>query len=195
MNIVCVYYVYTCIYIHIYVCVSLSQSWWKANNYFNLLNIMHLISLMCFSKSQNLTALSVPSVWEGHSSCPEILCKHWEKTMINKPVRCLGECPWHPSHCSTMQRAGLSFGSSGVETTKGEQKRSQENGEGGGEIEREREILSLLLLSLQSLTPQRWKFSTSICTELFPPVKQIVFCKLALCLKRHTDEGYGENVK
>ena len=54
-----------------------------------------------------------------------------------------------------MQTAGLSFGSRGVGTTKGEQEISQENGGGGGEIEigREGEILNLLLPSLQSLTP------------------------------------------
>ena len=38
-----------------------------------------------------------------------------------------------------MQTAGLSFGSRGVGTTKGEQEISQENGGGGGEIEIGRE--------------------------------------------------------
>ena len=41
--------------LYVYVCIlSLRQSWWKANNYFNLLTIMHLISLMCFSKKPRL---------------------------------------------------------------------------------------------------------------------------------------------
>lgn len=111
-----------------------------------------------------------------------------------------------------MLTAGISFGSWGVGTAsvrrrkqgaedewggrrKGERQRGREAEERGREREGECIICYCLSAFFAIVNPLEMEISHINMHCIIPSSQTNCFCELVLYLKRHTDEGYGENVK
>lgn len=179
---------------------SLRQKWRKANSYFNVLNILNLISLMrCFRKPEPCSPpdsfclaktllLSRDSLYTVKINNDQWSCSLSSKTSLTPlPLRHDAD-----SWVLIWKLGTENQGSGNHKGWEGESK-------GGWKEERERETKARELFVVVFAIVNPFELGTEIphinmhC--IIPSSEANCFCKLALSWKRHTDEGYWVNVK